>query len=772
MRRIVHAEGILRHRNAGLLLILAPAVLAPALLLSACAIEGADGAKADGEVPDRDRARQVLERVTGAPIALEVCATGATRVLTMTPRFPVAGHHPDPAVAAARFLGDNHDVFQIDAADAASFVVTRVDVDPGSAVRHVTLQRFHAGDPVFHGAITIHMDAANRVFRALGDDLYQISPPVNQRVLTPTQAAVAAGRELGLLDLEVSLLSADAQRTVLSSTRTLDPIHVTRQIFQVARDDNRFAYQVTLSWRDQRRQLRYQLVLVDAETGALLASYDLVDTFSGRVFTASPGADPLTDDRTVVSLDGDPAASPNGWVGTDGKTAGNNAVAATDLDGNNIVGSNEIQPTADASNAFDFSFSPTQDASAFKEAAVTSAFYLVNDWHDRTYALGFTESAGNFQASNLGKGGAEHDEVQVDAQDTSGTNNANFATPPDGSKGRMQLFLFTLKNGVGGVAQDSDYDPTVVYHENTHGLSNRLVGGGSTACLGGIQSSGLGEGWSDFMAASFLDDPVIGAYVTGNATVGIRRASMASSPFTYANIQDRSMIEKHDAGEVWAAALWDLRTALGKATTEQLVVSGMKLTPCSPTMLQARDAIIQADANINAGANRCAIFTAFAGRLMGSDATSHNHNSVTDIVTSSTIPADCAATPPPSGTTRILTSPHVPKAIPDDDPSGVQCGINMRAGVDVQRILVSVDISHPYRGDLEIQLVAPNGETATLSNLAGGSADNFIVTDLDVSSSFTLGNAASGPWKLRVRDLAKFDTGTINAFSLSITAAN
>jgi hypothetical protein len=473
----------------------------------------------------------------------------------------------------------------------------------------------------------------------------------------------------------------------------------------------------------------------------------------------------------VVSFDGDPTASPNGWVGTARKTIGNNATVATDLDGNNVVGTTEIQPTADGNDAFDFAFSPDQDASAFKEAAVASAFYLVNDWHDRTYALGFTESAGNFQSSNFGKGGAQNDDVQVDAQDSAGTNNANFATPPDGSKPRMQLFLFTLTNGSGGVAQDGDYDPTVIYHENTHGLSNRLVGGGSTGCLGGIQSAGMGEGWSDFMAASFLDDPVIGAYVTGNATVGIRKASMASSPFTYANIQDRSMEEQHDAGEVWAATLWDVRTALGKAITEQLVVSGMKLTPCNPTMLQARDAIIQADANINAGANRCTIFTAFAGRLMGSDATSPNHDSTTTIVTSSTVPADCvAAPPPPSGITRTLASTSVPKNIPDDDTTGVRCGINVRAGLDVQRILVSVDITHTYRGDLEIQLVAPNGETATLSDRAGGSADNFIATDLDVSSSFTLGTAASGAWKLRVRDLAQQDTGTINAFNLSITA--
>ena len=514
-------------------------------------------------------------------------------------------------------------------------------------------------------------------------------------------------------------------------------------------------------------------MLIDAETGARLASYDLVDTFSGRVFTASPGAEPLTDGRTVVSFDGDPTASPGGWVGTTRKTIGNNVVAATDLDGNNLVGSNEIQPAADATDSFDFPFSPGEDASAFKEAAVTSAFYLANDWHDRTYALGFTESAGNFQTSNFGKGGAQNDPVQVDAQDGSGTNNANFATPPDGSKPRMQMFLFTLKNGSGGLAQDGDFDPTVIYHELTHGLSNRLTGGGSTACLGGIQSGGMAEGWSDFMAASFLEDPVIGAHVTGNATVGIRRASMANSPFTYANIKDRSMTEKHDAGEVWAATLWDVRTALGKAITEQLVVSAMKLTPCNPTMLQARDAILQADANSNGGANRCKIFTAFAGRLMGSDAVSHNHDSTADIVTSSTIPADCVTTTPAPGITRTFNSIHVPKAIPDNDATGVHSGINVgRSGLDVQRVLVDVDITHTYRGDLVIQLIAPNGETATLSDHAGGSADNFIAADLDVSSSFTPGSPASGSWKLFVRDLARQDTGTINAFSLTITSTN
>ena len=118
-------------------------------------------------------------------------------------------------------------------------------------------------------------------------------------------------------------------------------------------------------------------------------------------------------------------------------------------------------------------------------------------------------------------------------------------------------------------------------------------------------------------------------------------------------------------------------------------------------------------------------------------------------------------------------SSRVPKTIPDNDPAGVTTGINVkRPGLALQKVLVSVDITHTYRGDLVIQLIAPNGEIATLSDRAGGSADNFSAVDLDVTSSFTPGSSASGPWKLFVRDLAIQDTGTINSFSLTITATN
>jgi subtilisin-like proprotein convertase family protein len=198
----------------------------------------------------------------------------------------------------------------------------------------------------------------------------------------------------------------------------------------------------------------------------------------------------------------------------------------------------------------------------------------------------------------------------------------------------------------------------------------------------------------------------------------------------------------------------------------------MKLTPCNPTMLQARDGIIQADANLNGGANRCKLWTAFAGRQMGNGATSPNHNSTSAIVLSTAVPSDCGGGGG-GGTTRDFTSAQVPLSIPDNNTTGVRSSISVTpTGLDIQRVTVDTNITHTFRGDLVIQVIAPNGQVATLSNRAGGSADNFIATGTDITASFTAGSAASGTWQLFVRDLAAVDVGTINSFALHITSTN
>jgi extracellular elastinolytic metalloproteinase len=157
------------------------------------------------------------------------------------------------------------------------------------------------------------------------------------------------------------------------------------------------------------------------------------------------------------------------------------------------------------------------------------------------------ETARNFQVNNFGRGGAGNDSVRAEAQDGSGTNNANFATPPDGSRPRMQQYLFTSPSP----DRDSSVDGDVVFHEYGHGISNRLIGNGSTA-LSGTQSGAMGEGWSDYWAITINNDGAVGEHVTNNPA-GIRRAAYtvpaAAVHDSYADLGS----SVHNDGEVWAA---------------------------------------------------------------------------------------------------------------------------------------------------------------------------------------------------------------------------
>ena len=149
-----------------------------------------------------------------------------------------------------------------------------------------------------------------------------------------------------------------------------------------------------------------------------------------------------------------------------------------------------------------------------QKVAVTNLFYLNNVVHDRLYGYGFTEAAGNFQTNNFGKGGFGNDPVNAEAQDGGGTNNANFGTPGDGSRPRMQMYLWNAADP----DRDGDLDSDIVYHEYGHGLTWRMIGDMSGAFAGAI-----GEGMSDTLATYFNGDDRVGEYSTNNAN-GIRSA--------------------------------------------------------------------------------------------------------------------------------------------------------------------------------------------------------------------------------------------------------
>ena len=89
--------------------------------------------------------------------------------------------------------------------------------------------------------------------------------------------------------------------------------------------------------------------------------------------------------------------------------------------------------------------------------------------------------------------------------------------------------------------------------------------------------------------------------------------------------------------------------------------------------------------------------------------------------------------------------------------------VSGRTGNAPTNAQVSVNIIHTYRGDLKVDLVAPDGSLYNISNRSGGSADNVTGTfTFDLSSE-----PLNGTWKLRVNDNANADTGRIDTWSIT-----
>ncbi|KAJ3212529.1 hypothetical protein HDU67_003756 [Dinochytrium kinnereticum] len=347
----------------------------------------------------------------------------------------------------------------------------------------------------------------------------------------------------------------------------------------------------------------------------------------------------VTGQQTFV----DPAlrdASPNGWfarveANTELVTIGNNVRATR----GGVLG------TSQNGGSFEYPFDQTVDPTTPGNIASATAnvFYAVNMYHDLLYRFGFTEKFSNFQTDNFDKGGSGNDAVLAFVQASDGLNNANFATPPDGTAGRMRMYLWDRSTP----RRDGDVDNGVIIHELTHGLSNRLTGGtGNGNCLQTLEARGMGEGWSDILAWWATMKPsdtrasnrVLGSYVFNNP-IGIRRfpysTDMTTNPNTYAQLATLSRV--HDIGDTWSsiiyevywnmvesggfnADLYDATSTAGNTRFLKNIVDGLKLQPCNPTFITARNAIIQADKVNNGGKFVCDMWRGFAKRGLGAGA--------------------------------------------------------------------------------------------------------------------------------------------------------
>ncbi|SCV47194.1 probable extracellular elastinolytic metalloproteinase precursor [Fusarium fujikuroi] len=413
-------------------------------------------------------------------------------------------------------------------------------------------------------------------------------------------------------------------------------------------DENK---ELKLTWRVETDIVdNWLLTYVNAaKTDEVVGVVDYVNEATYKVYPWGVN-DPSKGSRTTVTNPWNLEASKFTWL-SDGSnnyttTRGNNGIAQVNPSGGSTYLNNYRPDSSSLKFEYDYSTSTTTPTT-YRDASIAQLFYTANKYHDLLYLLGFTEKAGNFQTNNNGQGGVGNDFVILNAQDGSGTNNANFATPADGQPGRMRMYLWTYSTP----QRDCSFDAGVVIHEYTHGLSNRLTGGpANSGCLPGGESGGMGEGWGDFMATAIhttskdsrSSNKVMGDWVYNNAA-GIRAypysTSLTTNPYTYKSVNSLSGV--HAIGTYWATALYEVMWNLidkhgnsdadepkfsngvptdGRYLTMKLVVDGMSLQPCNPNMVQARDAIIDADTALTKGANKCEIWKAFAKRGLGTGA--------------------------------------------------------------------------------------------------------------------------------------------------------
>ena len=539
---------------------------------------------------------------------------------------------------ARNFLQQHGSLFALSAANTQELKLENEDYDQGTTF--ISYTQTVGGLKVFEGQVQVVVNKYGEVLNVREGFLVD-GPPLKRKGAMSEAKAIAKAFEHAGRDVSSSFVENYSRQSTTEMSRFSNPLDLNLEEVLSEQNVVRIAGESRLAWHiyaEVGPEQWYELLL-DAYTGELLLRHNLyVFDAQGTVYTEAPdkGA------RQLVSFVGDTTINTAaGWMGTSTVTTGNNVEAYLDTDANNAPDNNNgtglsVGHASAANQDFTFPFSTTVDPRTQQAAVVTNLFYYNNIMHDFSYNLGFTETSRNFQVNNFGRGGTGNDSVRAEAQDGSGTNNANFATPPDGSRPRMQQYLFTSPNP----DRDSSIDGDVVFHEYGHGISNRLIGNGSTA-LSGIQSGAMGEGWSDYWAVTINNDGAVGEYVTNNPA-GIRRAAYtvpaAAVHDSYADLQSSSV---HNDGEVWAATLWDLRTQLGATITDRIVLNGMKFTPNRPSFLNARDGIIQADQNLNGGANRCAIWTVFARHGMGVSAVG---NDGTTHVAATDVPADCGGT--------------------------------------------------------------------------------------------------------------------------------
>ncbi|MEU8700252.1 M4 family metallopeptidase [Streptomyces sp. NPDC048680] len=333
-------------------------------------------------------------------------------------------------------------------------------------------------------------------------------------------------------------------------------------------------------------------------------------------------------------------------------------------------------------------------------------------------------------------------------------------------------FCMTYGDGSGNASPLTALD--VAAHEMTHGVTSNTAGLNYSG-----ESGGLNEATSDIFAtavefysnnATDKGDYLIGEKIDINGD---------GTPLRYQDKPSRDGISK----DAWYSGIGniDVHYSSGPAnhffyllsegsgaktingvsydspTSDGLPVTGIGRAKAELIWFKALTTKFSSTTNY-AGARTGTL--AAAGELYGT--TSAEYTAVANAWAGINVGARPGGGTDPGGTVFENTTAT---AIPDHG-SAVTSSVNVtgRTGNAPSALKVGVDITHTYRGDLVIDLVAPNGTTYRLKNSSSTDSADNVQTTYTVNASAVVAN---GTWKLKVQDVYSGDTGKINSFKLT-----
>jgi extracellular elastinolytic metalloproteinase len=601
---------------------------------------------------------------------------GTPAVLAASKTALATGLGADPVQAAKTYIAANRDILGLTqrGTDALE-VLTVAPIGNGAAV--VFRQRF--------GDLIAGRDGLLSVGVREGKVWY-VSSSLARDAAAPQPATISAAEAERIATADAGVSKATIMETRLVAVPTPDR-------------GARAAYQVTLGADLDGAEPVANTTYVDARDGSVLIRESLVDSDSDNpeweVFPNTPPTDySSADTRQRWCFAAGPgceeivgtSASPLAWdiKPENGKpnetTDGNNAFAVHNWFTNNPfkVGHEMATPSATREYVYPWTnqwlrerCSPAVFETAARndiDAARANLFAMHNRMHDWSYHLGFTETTFNLQDDNFKRGGKANDPEQGNAQAGGVTggppafaarDNANQITPPDGHRPITNMYLWQpIAGAFYAPCVDGDFDMSVIGHEYTHAITNRMVAGPD---MGLSSPQGMSESWSDLMAMEYLAEHgyaptgirafTIGEYVTTDPIAGIRNYNMSDSPLNYSSVDyDFVGLQVHASGELWSAANFDIRSAMvqrygagtpavqkscangqtpvtscpGNRRWAQLVFDSFLLMATSAnSMVDARDALLGADQIRFGGANQDLLWNAFAKRGLGEAAFSN-----------------------------------------------------------------------------------------------------------------------------------------------------